>query len=109
MSELRERLRRIADEEQRMNVQGYSSNPWATHQLANSKGGGTSMGGGFPAWPPRNVLVRPEGDGWMVEADGRQFVGRDATEAENLMRQHYGQPALRVEWKDPRDDAKPAE
>jgi hypothetical protein len=108
VSELRERLRKIKDEEQRMNVQGYSANPWAKHQLANSKGGtGTDS---RPAWPPRQVLVRPDDSGrWIVEADGREFGGQNATEAENAMRAFYGQAPLRAEWRDPRDDARPAD
>jgi hypothetical protein len=87
---------------------GYNPNPWATHQLPNSKGGSGS-GPSWPRWPPRNVFVHPEGDGWMVEADGRRFVGRDATEAENKMRAFYGQAPLRAEVRDWRDDARPAD
>jgi hypothetical protein len=108
MNDARERMRKIRDEEQRMNVQGYSANPWMTHQLTNSKGGGTGSGPACPRWPPRNVLIRPEGAGWVVEADGRLFgPAPNATEAENVMRAFYGQAPLRAEVRDWRDDAPP--
>jgi hypothetical protein len=67
MNDVRERMRKIRDEEQRMNVQGYSSNPWATQRLAENKAGvGVPVAG---ANVPNNVVMEQDGDGrWIANA-----------------------------------------
>jgi hypothetical protein len=105
VSETRERLRKIAEEDQRQNLMGYSADGGAArHRLENQRSA-PSTGGGFPAWPPRNVFIHPEGGGWIVEADGREFAGGTELEARNKMRAHYGQAPLREERRNPMDDA----
>jgi hypothetical protein len=73
-----------------MDMRSYSSDPYSRQRLEQNKGGASMAS--HPAWPPRNVFVRPEGDGqWIVEADGRLFGPcPNALEAENQMRKHYG-------------------
>jgi hypothetical protein len=94
-----------------MDMRSYSADPYSRMRLEQNRGGGTAGGSPYPNWPPRNVFVRPEGDGqWIVEADGRLFGPcPNALEAENQMRKHYGQPPLRAERRDWRDDARPAD
>jgi hypothetical protein len=64
MNDARERMRRIRDEEQRMNISGYSSDPWATQRLVESK-----PGVGVPtmsARVPRNATFEQDEQGWWI-------------------------------------------
>jgi hypothetical protein len=64
MNDARERMRRIRDEEQRMNISGYSSDPWATQRLVEGKPGvGTPIEG---ARVPRNVTFEQDEQGWWA-------------------------------------------
>jgi hypothetical protein len=45
VSETRERLRRIAAEEQRQNLMGYSADPFSRHRLENQRHEGTPIAG----------------------------------------------------------------
>jgi hypothetical protein len=56
-----EQMRRIRDRDQQMNVQGYSTNPWQTQMLANSKPGVDVPIAG--AKVPRNLVMAQDADG----------------------------------------------
>jgi hypothetical protein len=106
--EVRAQMQRVRDADQRMNLNAYSTDPWSRQRLANQRSSG-SASSSTPRWPPRSVFTHPDVDGWIVEADGREFRASNVLDAENAMRAAYGQPPLRAERRDPRDDPPPRE
>jgi hypothetical protein len=63
MTDARERMRRIRDEDQRQNVRGYSTDPWAAQRLAEGK-----AGVGVPVKRvPRNATFEQDAGGkWWI-------------------------------------------
>jgi hypothetical protein len=103
-NDAREQMQRIRDEDQRMNVQGYSSNPWATQRLAENKAGvGVPVAG---AKVPQNLVMEQDAEGkWWANkpAFGPFDTVRDAELAV------FGKSELSGGKRDFRDEAPKAE
>jgi hypothetical protein len=106
VSELRERLRKIAEEEQRQNLMGYSADGGAArHRLANSKAGvGVPVAGSNV---PNNVVMEQTRDGRWIANGGRWGPFDTLRELEIAV---YGRSELSAGKRDFRDEApKPGE
>ena len=102
VNELRERLRKIAEEEQRQNLMGYSADGGAArHRLANSKPG-TPIG----AKVPHNLEIKQNAEGKWI-GNGGQWGPFDSIR--DLEIAVYGRSDLSAAKRDWRDDAKPAD
>jgi hypothetical protein len=100
VSELRERLRKIADEEQRQNLMGYQPDGGAG-RLANSKPG-TPMA----AKVPHNLEIKQNAEGKWI-GNGGQWGPFDSIR--DLELAVYGRSDLSGAKRDWRDDARPAD
>jgi hypothetical protein len=104
LAETRRRLRKIAEEDQRQNLMGYSADGGAArHRLENQRHEGTPIVG---AKIPRTVVIEQDGDGkWWANkpAFGRFDSVRDLEIAV------LGRSELSGDKRDWRDDARPAD
>jgi hypothetical protein len=104
VSETRERLRRIAAEEQRQNLMGYSADGgYARHRLENQRHEGTPIAS---AKVPRTVVMEQDEQGkWWANkpAFGPFDTVRDLELAV------YGRSELSSGKRDWRDDARPSD
>jgi hypothetical protein len=103
VSETRERLRKIAEEEQRQNLMGYSADGGATrHRLENQRHEGTPVAGA--KIPSVLRIEQVEGRWWAND----KTIGPFDTVRE-LEIAVYGRSDLSAGKRDWRDDARPAD
>jgi hypothetical protein len=104
MNDAYEEMRRIRDRDQAMNVQGFNTNPWQTHQLANGKpGAGVPVAG---ARVPQVLTIEQDADGKWI-GNGGQYGPFDSIR--DLELAVYGRSDLSAGKRDWRDDARPAD
>jgi hypothetical protein len=98
-------MRKIRDEEQRQNIQGYQPDGGAArHRLANSKAGvGVPIEGSNV---PNNVVMEQDGDGRWIANGGRWGPFDTLRDLEIAV---YGRSDLQGGKRDWRDDARPAD
>jgi hypothetical protein len=104
VSETRERLRKIAEEEQRQNLMGYQADGGAgRHRLENQRHEGVPVQG---ATIPRTVVMEQDGDGkWW----GNKPAFGPFDSLRDLEIAVFGKSELSAAKRDWRDDAKPSE
>jgi hypothetical protein len=63
MNDARERMRRIRDEDQRMNLRGYNADPWGRHRLEGQRHEGVPVERSNAL---RNATFEQDAEGWWI-------------------------------------------
>jgi hypothetical protein len=101
--DVRERMRRIRDADQRENIRGYSTDPWGRHRLENQRGEGTPI---ERANAPRVLTIEQVDGKWW--ANDRTIGPFDtARDLEIAVRGHSNLSGDRRDWRD--DAPRPSE
>jgi hypothetical protein len=105
MNELRDRLRKINEEHQRQNLQGYSADPYSRHRLANEpRWEGPPIQGGGAKVPHSLVIEQVDGKWW-----GNKPAFGPFDTVRDLEMAVFGSSALSGGRRDFRDDPPPKE